>query len=330
MYLSDITILSPRPRNKGHLEDSPFATENSGHEKGLPPRRISIDGDGHRMPLVPFVPVLSSATQQWEGFLLERHVSEGFEIPQHNHSAILLSMQLNSSLRLEWKSESGGRSAVVDAGSLTLHGCTGRHGSVWNGAYDRLLFELDSIHLERLTEGRFAGARIEVPDHWAFKDSRLENLLKILHDELRQGAPAGRIFGEQVGNAVAMLLAKQYSTVTPGVYGIGGRIPTSRLKKVFDYVEAHLHEDVRLSDLAKTAAMSPYYFAHLFKNSTGVTPHQYVAQRRIARAKELLRNSEISVFEIGVRVGYADPKHFRSLFRRQVGVSPSDFRVAHP
>jgi AraC family transcriptional regulator len=105
-------------------------------------------------------------------------------------------------------------------------------------------------------------------------------------------------------------------------------IPTSRLKKVFDYVEAYLHQDIHLSDLASIAAMSPYYFARLFKNSTGVSPHQYVIQRRIDRAQQMLRASKTSIFEIGVRVGYADPKHFRTLFRREVGLSPNDYRAA--
>jgi AraC family transcriptional regulator len=313
-----------------HLGNPIIATKIQGQEKDLAPRRISVDGDGCRIPLVPFAPELSSASQRWEGFLLERHVTHGFEVPEHNHSAILLSMQLDASLRLQWKSESGGRTAVIDAGSLTLHGSGGCDGSVWHGAYNRALFELDSTHLENITEGRFAGARVEISERWTFKDPRLENLLKVLHDELRQGAPAGRIFGEQVGNAIAMLLAKQYSVVSPGIYGSGGRIPTPRLRKVFDYVEAHLQEDIHLADLARTAAMSPYYFARLFKNSTGVSPHQYLAKRRIERAKELLHNSEMSVFEIGMQVGYLDPKHFRTLFRREAGVSPSDYRAANP
>jgi AraC family transcriptional regulator len=291
-------------------------------------RRISIDGGGRHFPLVPHLPLLSSASQQWEGFLLERHLSDGFDVPKHSHSSVLLSMQLNASLRLGWKSEQGGQSAVVDSGSLTLHGAAGCNGSTWEGAYNRVLFELDHKHLERLTEGRVAGARVEIAERWSFKDSRLEHLLKTLYVELREGAPAGRLFGEQVGNAVAMLLAKQYSVIRPEVYGSGGQIPSSRLKKVFDYVEACIHQDIHLSDLASVAAMSPYYFARLFKNSTGVSPHQYVIQCRIGRAKEMLRNSKMSIFEIGVRVGYADAKHFRTLFRREVGIAPSDYRVA--
>jgi AraC family transcriptional regulator len=296
--------------------------------KNLPIRRISIDGGGRNFSLVPHLPLLSSASQHWGGFLLERQVSNGFEIPKHSHSSILLSMQLNASLRLGWKSEQGGQSAVMDEGSLTLHGAAGCHASTWEGAYNRIFFELDHKHLEHLTEGRIAGTSVEIAERWSFKDSRLEHLLKTLYAELREGAPAGRLFGEQVGNAIAMLLATQYSVIRPDVYGSGGKLPSSRMKKVFDYVDASLHQDIHLSDLASVAVMSPYYFARLFKNSTGVSPHQYVILRRIDRAKEMLRHSKMSIFEIGVRVGYADAKHFRTLFRREIGISPNDYRMA--
>ena len=74
----------------------------------------------------------------------------------------------------------------------------------------------------------------------------------------------------------------------PGPYGIGGRIPPARLKQVFDNIEAHLDQQTHLSDLAETASMSPFYFARIFKNSVGVSPHKYVTTRRIERAKELL------------------------------------------
>ena len=203
-----------------------------------------------------------------------------------------------------------------------------RNESIWNGTYDRIMCEVIPSHLAKLTEGRFAGAVIDVADRWSFKDARLEHLLKVLDVELKQGAPAGPRFGEQVGDAIAMLLATQYATVKVNLWGTGGSIPPTRLKQVLDYIEAHLDQQTHLSDIAQTASMSPFYFARLFKNSMGVSPHKYVTMRRIVRSKELLRRSDTSIFEIGVRVGYLDPKHFRVVFRREVGISPSEFRAS--
>jgi AraC family transcriptional regulator len=289
-------------------------------------RRVTILEDGRPIPLVPHVPLLSSAHQPWEGFLLEQHASRGFEVPKHDHSSILLSMQLSAGLHLDWRSGRGAGSAQVEAGSLTLHGLSNCGRSLWTGSYDRLLFELDPAQLERLTEGRFAGGRVDVTERWIFKDARIEYLLKTLQIELEQGVPAGRLFGEQVGNTLAILLAEQYAVIAPDMFASRGQLPKSRLNTVCEYVEANLSRDISLSALASTAGMSPYYFARLFKQTTGITPHQYVVRRRIERAKELLRNPNMSVFEVGIRVGYVDPKHFRDLFRREVRVTPTDYR----
>ena len=299
-------------------------------DRTAPRRRIGLLVENRQVPIVPLTPLLSSASHDWEGFVVERHLGELNidEIPKHRHAGIAVSMQLNGSMRVQWKSGSGWQSATTGAGSILLHGSSGCNESIWNGTYDRIMCEVTPTHLAKLTEGRFAGAVIDVADRWSFQDARLEHLLKVLDVELQQGAPTGPLFGEQVGDAIAMLLAKQYATVKVGLWGTGGSIPPPRLKQVLVYVEAHLDQQTHLSELAQAASMSPFYFARLFKNSMGVSPHKYVTMRRIERSKELLRRSDISIFEIGVRVGYLDPKHFRVVFRRAVGISPSEFRAS--
>ena len=86
--------------------------------------------------------------------------------------------------------------------------------------------------------------------------------------------------------------------------------------------------DILLVDDNSTllVVLSEIFFARLFKNTVGVSSHEYVMMRRIERAKELLKRSSMSVLEIGVRVGYLDAKHFRNIFRREAGVSPMEFR----
>jgi transcriptional regulator GlxA family with amidase domain len=69
-----------------------------------------------------------------------------------------------------------------------------------------------------------------------------------------------------------------------------------------------------------------YHFARGFKQSTGETPHQHVLRRRIERAKEFLRDSRFSVIEASARTGFVDQSHFSKVFRRIVGIAPSEFR----
>jgi AraC family transcriptional regulator len=95
---------------------------------------------------------------------------------------------------------------------------------------------------------------------------------------------------------------------------------------VLEYVHANLGGDLHLKELAEVAGLSTFHFAKLFKRSTGHSPHQYVLQRRLERATELLRNPHIDLSEVSLRAGFADQSHLANVFRRFVGVSPSRFR----
>ena len=100
-----------------------------------------------------------------------------------------------------------------------------------------------------------------------------------------------------------------------------------RLKAVLGYIREHLHAALTLRDLAAVAHLSPYHFARRFKESTGLSPHQYVIARRIEWAKELLRGEEdLSLAQVAARVGFWDQGHFTRHFKRLVGVTPKRFR----
>jgi AraC family transcriptional regulator len=104
-------------------------------------------------------------------------------------------------------------------------------------------------------------------------------------------------------------------------------MPGTRLNRVLEYIAAKLHEDLSLAALAEVAGMNPYYFSRLFKQSTGLSPHRYVLEQRISRAQQFLRSSDMTIFEAGVRTGFADQGHFSKVFRRFVGVSPTEYRA---
>jgi len=93
-----------------------------------------------------------------------------------------------------------------------------------------------------------------------------------------------------------------------------------------EYIEDHLDSEIALEDLAATVHLSAYHFARLFKASTGLPPHQYVIARRIERAKQLLRDDDLSLAQVAARVGFWDQGHFTRHFKRLVGVTPKHFR----
>lgn len=111
-----------------------------------------------------------------------------------------------------------------------------------------------------------------------------------------------------------------------GVQQSGGLQPR-KVRIVKDYVEAHLHEKISLSTMAGQIRMSPYHFGRLFKQSTGLSPHQYLMEQRILKAKELLADHRLTIAEISQWSGFNSRAHFTTTFRKRVGKTPSEYRL---
>lgn len=103
-------------------------------------------------------------------------------------------------------------------------------------------------------------------------------------------------------------------------------LPASKLRKVLDYVDNHLNQELSLETMASDVGLTTYYFARLFKQSTGKSFHQYVIYQRVENAKQLLQQSELAIAQIAAECGFANPSHLAFHFKRIVGVTPKKFR----
>ncbi len=101
-----------------------------------------------------------------------------------------------------------------------------------------------------------------------------------------------------------------------------------RIRRSVELMHTQLDQDLTLKALAAASYLSPFHFARLFKKLTGSTPHNYLAGIRAARAQLLLADTELSVTEIGARVGYLSASHFTKAFRLATGTTPREFRKA--
>ena len=95
---------------------------------------------------------------------------------------------------------------------------------------------------------------------------------------------------------------------------------------VLAYIDAHLAEALTLQDLAQVAHLSAYHFAHMFKQSTHMSPHQYVLQRRLQQARDLIRSSDKPIIDIALQCGFGNASHFSRRFKQHFGFLPSQLR----
>jgi AraC family transcriptional regulator len=105
-----------------------------------------------------------------------------------------------------------------------------------------------------------------------------------------------------------------------------GGLASSQRRAVFHHIEEHFAQEISLSTLASVAQLSPYHFLRAFKESFGVTPHRYHAQKRIERAKELLADHNLSLLQIAIQLGFAESSSFSLAFHKIAHQPPSVYR----
>jgi transcriptional regulator of acetoin/glycerol metabolism/AraC-like DNA-binding protein len=105
-----------------------------------------------------------------------------------------------------------------------------------------------------------------------------------------------------------------------------GGLPPGALRRVREYIDVHLGDRTQLTELAAVAGVSVHHFAREFKRSTGATPHDYLMQKRVDRAREMLARTGWSLSEVAFAAGFSDQSHMARHFRRLVGMTPGQFR----
>lgn len=158
------------------------------------------------------------------------------------------------------------------------------------------------------------------------EDPVLMNAARGIGAEIRDRNPLSTLLVESyVATIFAQLVRKQ--RYVPAVRKAGGLTPTS-LNRVMEKIEEDLAVKLSLSQLAELAGLSVPHFCRAFKRTIGCPPYAFVVRRRIDRAKEFLRHSDISITGIALDCGFSSSSHFTNAFRREVGVSPLAYRGA--
>ena len=134
----------------------------------------------------------------------------------------------------------------------------------------------------------------------------------------------------QYAEALSMVLGHELLRLNNGAVAahqtIRGGLAAWQEKRLAQYIEEHLLEDVPLAKLAEVARLSPYHFVRAFKQSFGLPPHRYLSKLRMEQAKSLLADPDISVTQIGVNLGFSETSSFTTAFRKHTGFTPTAYR----
>jgi AraC family transcriptional regulator len=169
--------------------------------------------------------------------------------------------------------------------------------------------------------------KIDTVDRFLFRDEELANICRQLCREISLRERADRPYVEALAIDIASLLLREYSVPSARAKSIPrGGLTRNNARRVVEYVEATLGRSVTVRELADIAELSTYHFVRMFKRSLDLTPYQYLLQRRVERAKELLSSTPAHLAEVALSTGFGSQSHFTSTFHRAVGATPAEFQ----
>jgi AraC family transcriptional regulator len=171
-------------------------------------------------------------------------------------------------------------------------------------------------------------SKVEIKAQFLIRDPVIEAIILNLAREPARGSPAEQLYVESGCEFLAHHLIYRYSSLSRTPPRSMGGLPSRRLRIILEYIEATLGQPIRLRELAALAGISARHFERAFRQSTGSSPHAYVMDRRLHRARGLLINQlELSIEQIALQLGFSSSSHFSSAFRRQTRLTPTEFRT---
>ncbi|MEO1131547.1 MAG: AraC family transcriptional regulator [Cyanobacteria bacterium J06639_1] len=269
--------------------------------------------------------LVSSAELGWQGVQLVKGENEHFTPDDVTVAQHYFAMNVGPAFEWEWKDGDRFKTHRYETGDVWVNPA-GVPFSHRIDTYNQ--FVLVTIDPDKVVEA--LGDRLH-PDRQAFRrqhrarDKQLQLLIQALLAEAEAGAPNGTLYADMVTTALATHFVNHYGIEYSDVRDRLPGISRGHIQPAIDFIEASLTDDFSLDELAAIAGLSKFHFSRLFKQALGLSPHQYVIQRRVERAAIALRRGENTILQVAHHFGFADQSHFTRAFKKVKGVTPKQF-----
>ena len=274
-------------------------------------------------------PLISSQGKQWRGITVEKFYLPPGETELESFEEHIICFCLSPQPLLV-EQQIGDRQIehIHCSGDFSVHPARVANAQRWHGHnfFLHLRLQPELLKTVALQAADIDSNLIELSTKSKTRDSFVEQIAMSLLSELKTEGLAGKLYVDSIINVLAIHLLRNYCIIPKQLSKPIGGLSRHKLKQAIDYIQAHLNEEIRLENIARSIEMNSTYFCHLFKNSMGISPYNYVIEQRIERAKQLLSKSNLSITDIALECGFADSSHFAKHFRKVNGVSATKYR----
>ncbi|MCA1992110.1 MAG: AraC family transcriptional regulator [Coleofasciculus sp. S288] len=276
-------------------------------------------------------PICSSQPQGWQNILVEEFCQPPGQEKYQSQTEHTLCLSLNRRpSRLSQVIGDRRYTSLCTKGDLSIAPAGALFFCKWDGEDQYLRIRIASQFLQKVAREAIEidPDRVELLPEFRVRNPQIEQIGTMLLSELKNGGLAEQLYVDSLTNLLGVHLLRGYCATRGRVALYDGGLSERQLLQVTDYINDRLADDIKLSDLAQLLEMSQFHFSRLFKRSLGVTPHQYVLQQRVERAKQLLKQTELSVMEIALLCGFSSHSHLGKWFRQHTGMTPKAYRAS--
>jgi AraC family transcriptional regulator len=258
-----------------------------------------------------------------DGFEIVAHESAAARYPQESHAAVQICVPMFSArYKVTREADTGGRlEQEFGARDILLVPAGQPHAVHWLRRAGIVSLQIS----ERFVQETLDVPRLTLPDFLAVQDRFVTLAAAELYAAMETEETISPVFAEALAIGVAHRVVTIASRSEVRKSLVVRRLTPVLLRRIERYIDDNLERHVNLSELAVMAGLSRWYFLRVFEETVGTSPHDYVTQRRLDRARNLLSTTNRSVMDIASEVGMTH-SHFSRVFSRRLGITPTEFR----
>jgi AraC family transcriptional regulator len=250
----------------------------------------------------------------------------GYSSPPEREEAFVFNVPL-AAARFSRVSINGlGQSVVQAPGKAYLFDLTSRNEISLDATYNAIRFHMSQLAIDQMAyEKGIHRVRGLYSKQLGQEDQILHRLALTLLPVIENSCEVTTAFVEYIGLAFHDHVIYTYGGI-PRAHRPSGGLSPWQIRRAHEFIEANLAGDPSIAAMAAECGISTSYFTRAFRVSTGMTPHQWIIQRRVSLAKSLIQESSLPLVEIALMCGFVDQSHLGRHFTRMVGATPAKWR----